>query len=917
MTTYRTPSGRRLGFPGPDTRAWAAGAFSLVPASAFHLHVASASAISSAGPSIAPAGAFHLHFAAQPAVGIMFSLAPDSAFHPHVAGAGTVTPEVLAEPLAAPRSIEFMDRNGMFGRKQYAAFPALTNIFRTGSALQDGVFGITVWQLHQGMRNNGGSTSTADTRSAQSVIIANGANESSGSIYLGYYGANHGTTARRNRFYVRLVGSGPISITALSEEWIPEEPVRVLIISEAGGIRIDLIKMDGTVLTGAPTLATAATGGTFVGVSSMGAGRIGADTDASANGITEAAKSCAVADWFYARRAPSAGDRIALAAGTPPTDIFTGVLDFHYRMSGTADLAKTAGSVSLAALTLGVDGGASPLPVSGPSIWYNPQATKKVWAKAHQPGYVAGHAWNGPYRANLPVYITNGGGGATHMQARACVYQDGQTTWKAWTRVTATPLADGATVLVDLPDVNSSDWLTIEVRREDDITAKSCTWRCGVGPKVVLADGQSTAEIPAGTIPTSSAAIHDTLRVNDSLVSACINQSRVGFSGNTVHAILNDAGQVGSGFHGFSLWWKARCDALGVRRVAHVMNMAVAGEARFQWYEDNILNGSYRFTGDLVTAGTGRVTDVLLKSCARTTERDITAFFYKPGSSDLDIQSQLQIRTNAWYLGSDTTGDGRGTSGAPARHVGQFNLLHPLRVLYVLTPRFLSTGTENDSAAEQATTATRLSNWRDSMLTTFTNATYSKGWAVFSNDLAFDEAPAAPDKVHHGTLLAAGTPRFYGRMALDVAELAGLISYEPRILPPSTFAINGPRDTITVTFTPQNGGTLGTGDAGATVGGMEISTDGGTTWEMIDGTLSGNVVTYTGSWAAVSDANLRMRFLRGRFPAVVAASTSTADLQASIAAENLLLPRHLYESFPGLPYAGIPVWRSEANMVPA
>jgi hypothetical protein len=92
VTSYRTRSGRRLGFPGPDTRAWAAGEFTLAPAAATHLHLAGAGLLTIAAASLAPAGAFHTHAAG---VGLLTLDAPDlfpaSAFHTHAAGAGALT----------------------------------------------------------------------------------------------------------------------------------------------------------------------------------------------------------------------------------------------------------------------------------------------------------------------------------------------------------------------------------------------------------------------------------------------------------------------------------------------------------------------------------------------------------------------------------------------------------------------------------------------------------------------------------------------------------------------------------------------------------------------------------------------------------------------------------------------------------
>ncbi|WP_194745737.1 hypothetical protein [Thermaurantiacus tibetensis] len=828
--------------------------------------------------------------------------------------AASVGPVTAIEPLASPRSLAFSDRNGAFGQRHWLNAPAFANLYRSGTSRADGVLGITVWQLQQGLRNMDSFNATTDRRTTQCTYIANSTSDGNSSVYIGYYGAAHSNTARRSRFYVRMSAPGPSTVEALSEEWTVEEPVRVLAVMSGTQFRVDLIRLDGTLISGTPVDASS-----FNGIASPAACRIGTDTRAG-NSVFSSAKSAWVSDLFYARRAPTASDVSALAAGEAPDAVFGSDLDCHWRLWGPTDLAQTAGAVSRGALTLGTDG---PLDVEpGPSIWWN-GGPRRIFARVHQPGYVAGFAANGPYQADIPVYIRNGGGGATHVEARACVWQDGATTWRPWVRVTSTPLADGAEVLVDLPGVSFSDWLTIEVRREDDPTVKACTERCGVGPKVVIAEGPSTVQIPVGTIPANTNPIWNSLRVHDGLVSAAVVMARLDYPGNTVHAILNDCGQFGSGMHGFGWWWRQLCANLGVRRVCHVMNWAIPGAARFRWYNDDVLSGSYRYTGDLTTPGTGCVTDVLLKSCARNGARDITAVFLQPGPQDLPVASQLQVRYNAWLLGSDRTGDGNGGSGPPPRHYGQFNLSHPLTALFIMTPRYLGGVSENVSEAGQAAVATLFSGWRNNLATYYNAATFPKMWATFSNDLAFEEQ-GNPDKVHHAAVMLEGAPRFFGRMAYDVAKISGMLpSYNPRVMPPATFAINAARDTITVTWTPANGGTFVTGNGGPTVGGMEISTDGGSTWSMIDGTLSGSTVTYTGDWSAVSDANLRLRWLRGRWPAVVAASTSNADQLAAIIAENALLPNALYETIPAAASApawigpGVPTFRSEADMTPA
>jgi hypothetical protein len=86
VTSYRTRSGRRLGFPGPDTRAWAAGVFTLAPEATAHLHAAESGLVTTDAPNLVPASAFHLHVVEEGLLTIdPVTLVSADAFHSHAA----------------------------------------------------------------------------------------------------------------------------------------------------------------------------------------------------------------------------------------------------------------------------------------------------------------------------------------------------------------------------------------------------------------------------------------------------------------------------------------------------------------------------------------------------------------------------------------------------------------------------------------------------------------------------------------------------------------------------------------------------------------------------------------------------------------------------------------------------------------
>lgn len=831
-------------------------------------------------------------------------------------------------PLA--RSINFGPRNGDFGVYRRLTGPTTSAFFGSGG-VNGGLPGAVMVRaaIDKGAlySASGGGASA----SPFNVFCPLMSTSSAAAFSIMYYGIDRADTNAQgslaNRVRARITEQGGANVIDIrSAEWIDNDPRLVVLRSSGTGsgtttFRLDLVRLDGTIDAGEAVNVSAWRGTTIAPALNIGA------TGAATGSITNLWPGL-LADLAIVRNYEvTDADLIAIGKGRKPSDVVPSVNISRYwamdAIAGDRTVAMSAGADANAALTEAREAGAAdPLgllvgaPLSGA---FN--GTKGLWLHSLADGYVAGTPYDNPNAAQpLPVSVSNLGGGATHIQARVVNAGSG-TAVVPWTRITGSPLADGASVSTTITAPACTDgWYRIEARREDDVEVRTGGRLCGVGPKIVL-DGQSQMEIFALTAAASTA----TALLPLCAAPASPNLSYVTVRGSSAYrrpvdaAILRARTQASAGIAAIG----QRLAALQPGRVFQLLNCAIQGTSRRDFYNNNQRSPAatpgtgnlpgwsptapYPLWGDGVTVGSGVVTDVIRTACKG--DVDFTAVMSMPSWSDAAYRSTMAGMMGRLMLGTDYAA--AGDTGLPAGYYAKFAPKHPLHLAMHVHQRFRQGyAYQSDTlAAFKDKAHTIVLGWRDAGAATYAGMTASI--SHYAPDILL-ETPA--ESAHQSFNEAAGNRRVGAHWAYGLLRTAGLLAIEPRIFPTAA-VLGGGGATITVAIGLANGGALVTGDGRPAVTGFEVSADGGSTWSAtgFGAAISGSAVVLTkdtGNWSA---SGLQVRYGYGgpnSLGCVVSANEaafSTAN-QSIYDTENAALGGSLYETHPSVGIvAGLPV----------
>lgn len=744
----------------------------------------------------------------------------------------------------------------------------------------------------------GGISASVNPLAAVAPCMGTGTNTSMLSGVL--HGAGHTTTARQNRIVYRVIDNGTTNtFDLLSAEWLDDQPRALAIRNDGVNFSADLARPDGTIDAG-----VAQPVGTWKGRSAPGSPVIGGN--GSASNSTNNRWAGQLADWCYVNRHVTDAELSAFAQGRDPQTLFGANLVFWYPMQGPSNLTATVGG--LAALTTTLVGSdwtlAAGRPLSGAR-----DATKGVAVDHLIEGYVAGQPWNQWNSSQfIPIRITNIGATATRFQARLVRLSNGSVV-QPWTRVTASPLAGGASVETALLCPPSS-WGRIEVRREDDIEIRTAGRACGVGQKFVL-DGQSQIGI-FSTDRASDTALQDLAFPGQNSVLAWTVQ-RGGPSWRCVPSsgILRTRGELSAGMMVIGkVLTQQHPD-----RCFHIIPTPLAGTSRREYYLNQQWsarsNGAnppgtgnipgqdpaviYPIWGDNVTRGSGWITDMLLWA-----GKDLSFIWTMVSVTD---SAAIGVHFDACYAGANMDGNGSGDTGPPTRSWVTAGLAHGVHVAVIPHDRGVSNGNPRTTSGIN-TQAASINSWRQTLMQRVSSppAGITTSRSFFSPDKVM---ASLGDTFHQDHLIQRGNYRMGVQAAFALLRLWGQSTCDN---PTITGAVlDAGKTKITVSTNLPNGGTIVTGDGRADVSGWRISTDGGSTYADVppaDVDIVGSTFEVNGSWGAFSASQIRIAFARGG-PVNEVGTGSTA-----FAAENGLIDGLPYETFapiaafgePGVPF---------------
>lgn len=810
-------------------------------------------------------------------------------------GSPTPTPTPASGPIVARQSVDFGSRNGILSQLRRLTMPGLGWYFGVSAGpLQPGIISGAA-QLDRGAIY--GTTPAGDSTkfAGLQVLISAGVGDTAGPIFLGYYGAENADLTRRNRFRCRLI-NGANTVDMLSAEYLSDQPVTWQVICDGTNFRLDLVLLDGTILTGAAgTIA-----GTYVGNSATTNLGVGAGQTATGTNVNQAFMGClsniVVAGGTGFTLSPA--QQQAIARGENPSTVFGSALRRWYRLDGPSDLAMTAGSdIGTTTLTNTSVGTWLPLQ-TGPSLCGRSDGTSAMSLEIMPHGYVAGVSPLAPTAARpLPLArVFNLAGGSTHFEARAVLASDRTTGWTPWVQVTASPVAAGSSAVIELAGVARSPWLVAEVRRADAPDVRCVGRQCGVGPKIWW-DGQSQEEIALKTL-SANTALDDAIRPGTSGLVTFVHPPRIYAAAVPMcHRIVMTDQDAGSGLRAFARQWQ---DRYPNQCVAIVANTRV-GTGRPAWY-DNIIGsgGVYRSWGDGTTPGSGMVTDLLLIS-----GRDITCFVARYSSDDFTSTPSFATIMNRYFTGADGV--------ARAWNQAANGLVHPIVVYLSEHDRFIATSSSRSAAAVQTqrnTTIQRRIDVRNVIASPPSGVTMILGTSAMDKLL-----DTVSDEAHQNPSDGRGSPRQMVNTIPVVARIAGLRTFDAAARPSSATISGGD---ILVSFSLPNGGTVRTNasaSVGATVRGFWVNTGGG--FVEVTGTLeTGNQVRLAGPYSA----GTLVAYARGG-PINLVVPTEAATVADAFATESTRIDDLLVVTdadLTGLSYAaGVPMLATAADLVAA
>lgn len=818
-----------------------------------------------------------------------------------------VQPDVIAPIDAnAVRSINFGARNGD-GRQCAITGPTLSNVFGDGNnagTLGGGLPGAIaiVLRLQPGGYN---LSSSANTNTQTIPVLGSGGQTASRSVRLDYCPHNHSTANFRNRFVwygkdsTGVAFGDPTYASAIRSGALPVNDsgvIHCLVVlrrNAAGEFSAITVAPDGTVTAG-DAYTPAIWKGNATPTSAMEIGRYFGATAAWGQYFPGSACAFVQLDGTHGTDAEWADFML----GGDPATIFGANLAAYYRLGGTADLAKTAGSRSYGAFSLAGSGH-----LAGTMLRASRVGANSLQAVPLYRGYV--HALDPAgvrAAANLAaVQLLTGsivrdvaiGGAATHVQARAVRTSD-DVVVKDWTRVTGA--AATGRVSTSLPGVKVGTY-RVEYRREDDNTVISIACeedRVGI---VACITGQSQMQI-AYTDSTSV-----TLTPNATSDVSFLCARGVGFAYNPPDGgYLQAQKQLSDGMVAMQKYW----DSLSSGVPLEVINTAHQGRG--------LTDVMYHFNGDGLdligdgtTASSGLWTEVMLAK-----QRRVTMFVMSWATNDATSRNGGSVTVNATPYGSVTKTErpwieriaelfgGVEKSTADATERSQRANLAELGLLawrpWVVT---LPVSRHRDSVNATAAVDSQYGDFRRiqyewAELGTGLDASIDATLGAFQIDTLLPNA----DSAHQDRTDVRGQINFCLRIGQAIASASKVSTINPR--PKFTAAAGVGTSVITLSASLVNGGSLMVGVGGSTPVEFEVSENAGA-WSKFDGVtpftpaVSGNTITLTrgsGTW----HANTKVRYLSG-WPCAIGSASS--------AAEATLMGGMLYESRADAVPAGI------------
>lgn len=856
-------------------------------------------------------------------IGGKFVLGDDAVSHLRMGGrffamGASIPPDVVApiDPLAK-FAIDFGARNGDVAQRAVQG-PTLSNVFGDGNnAGSAGTGSPGAIALVVNMQPGGFNVSSSAQTNTQTIpIFGAGSQTAARNVCAAYYPRNSSSSFYRNRVcffgkdgpgnYLGHWDASGVADTgssrALRSAVLTQDPagawtgVIVLSRDSAGEFKVRTVTPDGTV-----TVGDAFTPATWIGnatpTNPTSIGRFHGATAAFGQYFPGSVCDFVQLDGTHGTDAEWSD----FAKGANPASIWTSSLAAHYRLGGTTDLAKTAGSRSYAAATLVGSGH-----LEGTQLRAVRSAANGLLAVPLFRGYV--HALDPAdvrAAANLAAVQALTGsivrdivivGAATHVQARAVRVGD-DVVVKDWTRVTA--VATSGRVLASLPGVKVGKY-RVEYRREDDpnvIAIARHDDRVGI---VAALTGQSQTAI---AIKDSTSV---TLTPNATTDVSYLYMRGAGTAFDAPDGgYLSAQKQLSDGMVALAKYW----DGLSSGVPLELINLAHSGRG--------LTDVMYHFSGDGldllgdgVTPSSGMYSAVLLAK-----QKRITMFAVSwatndastaPSGGTINVGTTIYGTRNGlaerpWVekMAELFGGVEKSTAAAPERsersNLAELGLL-AFKPWVVMLPASRHRDNTNAVAAVDSQYGAMRNiqqAWADAGTGRNSNLIDATVGA-FQIDTYLPNVESA----HQDVTDPRGNIQFCLRFGQAVASAAKVSTINPRAK--LTAATGTGTAVLSITTTLVNGGSLMTGVAAAVPEEFEVSENNGA-WSKRGGAipftpaLVGNAVTLTrnsGNW----HANTRVRYLSG-WPCAIGST--------SAAAEGTLLGGMLYESRADAVPAGI------------
>lgn len=833
--------------------------------------------------------------------------------------------------LTNTRSVQFPARNGD-GAGRALTGSQLVNMFGNSTTAAAGAFAFRL-RIQPGGLN---TTPAATNQTAAMIVGGTSGQTGTRALHCGYAAGNNAATGLRNRFYWlardqgnnhagEIDSTGTVT-TVASSRFLRTAPITpnvqgswtglVIMRRNAAGLFEALtVTDDGTVTVG-DGFTPAAWVGQNLTTGAMVLGSIPAAAATFGNWFNGDMCDFIQLDGTHGTNA----EWQSVALGADPATVWGGNLAAHFRLSGTGDLTRTAGTRSYVAFSETTSGSPAAFAdgpqlrparnILGNALLARPQFRGYVHALPSSAVRTAANraavaALTGTVVRDLVIT-----GAATHVQGRALT--TGGTQLVGWTRVTAS--AATGIVETSLPGVRCGE-VILEYRREDDNAVVSVVCdreRVGIVAALI---GQSQTVIAMGEAQATALNVAPN---TSTAVSYCwMRGSAVEFNPPD-GGFLNARNQLSEGMNAAA----QMLDALGSDIPVEFMCVAAAGTSMLQlMYRYN--GAGLDMCGDGTTNSSGMLTAMMLAKRKR-----VTTWLYSWSTDEASTRNGGSATIGATVYGARGPlteeswisrmnelfgGVAKASAGAPEQTERQN--LHKLGFAAAWNPWviMLPVSRHRSNGAGAAPADSTYGAFRLQQYDAAINGTGKAGnWDISLGAFQIDTfMTPESETAHQARTDVRGNIRFATRYAQALGFAARLSTLDPR--PQLTTASGVTTSVITISTNLVNGGSLVTQTDATTIEEFEVSENSGA-WSRRDGAIpftpaiSGNTVTLTrgsGTWAA----NTRIRYLNG-WPVAVGGSGGMA------ATEGTRLNGVLYETRTDAIASGLTGLRAGVPLMP-